>query len=225
MKRRYFVHLTVSFVLLISTFVWIRYVEGLEAVKLRKRLALLPHRLGEWQGSDAALSDRELEVLGMEDYVLRKYTNKQGQSIWTFVVYYDNQIQGYRIHPPKICLNAWGWTPTSTSREKIHFTKGSIKIAEVNKYLVQKGVEKTLVAYWYHSRGRIITNEYIDRFYLGWDSLTKKRSECALVRVSCSVNDDEIGAWRNLVSFIQLFFPVLQEHLPDAPNDTTRFLS
>lgn len=221
MRRRYFAHLTVSFVLLILTFVYLRYVEGVEGIQLRRRLALLPHSLGEWQGSDAALSDKELEILGMEDYILRKYSNERGQDIWIFVVYYDNQSQGYRIHPPKNCLKASGWTPISSSRKKIHLKTGSIRIAEVNKYLVKKGVEKHLVAYWYHSRDRIIASEYIDRFYSTWDSLTKKRSECALVRVSCLVNDNEISAWRNLVSFIQLFFPVLQEHLPYAPNGTT----
>jgi EpsI family protein len=221
MKKRFFTHLTISFVLLISISVCLRYVKDAEGIQLRRRLALLPHRLGEWQGSDAALSNMELEILGMEDYVLRKYSNERGEDIWAFVVYYDNQSQGYRIHRPKTCLRGQGWSLISSNREKIHFNRGSIRIAEVNKDLVQKGVDKYLVAYWYHARGRIIANEYMDRFYLGWDSIAKKRSECALVRVSCSVNQDEISAWRNLVSFIQLFFPVLQEHLPDAPNDTT----
>ena len=211
-------HLTVSFVLLISTFVCILYVEDVGGIQLRKRLTLLPHRLDEWQGSDAALSDKEFEILGMEDYVLRKYSNERGQDIWVWVIYYDNQSLGSKIHTPKGCLRAWGWTPISISREKIHLKTGSIRIAEVNKYLVQKGSEKHLVAYWYHSRGRIITNEYINRFYLAWDSITKKRSEGALVRVSCLVKHDEISAWRNLVNFIQLFFPVFQEHLPDPPK-------
>ena len=225
MKRRYFAHLTVSLVLLISTFVYLRYVEGTVGIQLKRRLALLPYRLGEWQGYDAALSDKELEILKMEDYVLRKYSNERGQEIWVYVAYYDNQSEGYRIHPPKTCLLGSGWSPIYNGGKKIHFKRGSIRIAEVNKYLVEKGGEKILVAYWYHSRGRIIVNEYVDRFYFALDSITKKRTECALVRVSCSVNDDEISAWRNLVSFIQLFFPVLQEHLPDAPNGTTRFLS
>jgi len=216
MKRRFFIHLAVSFVLLVSTFVYLRYVEGVEGTPLRKRLALLPHRLGEWQGSDTALSDQELQMLGMEDYILRKYSNGSEQDIWVYVAYYENQSKGDIIHPPKICLPGSGWTPISISREKIHFPEGPIRIAEVNKYLVQKGADRDLVVYWYHSRGRVVANEYLDRLYLIWDSLSKKRSDGTLVRVSCSVNPDEITAWRTLVSFVREFLPILQEHLPDA---------
>jgi EpsI family protein len=215
MKRRFFIHFAVSFVLLLSTFVYLRYVEGVERTPLRKRLALLPHRLGEWQGSDAALSDREFQMLGMDDYIQRKYSNGRKQDIWVYVAYYENQSKGDIIHPPKICLPGSGWTPTAISREKIHLTEGPIRVAEVNKYLVQKGADRDLVVYWYHSRGRLVANEYLDRLYLIWDSIFKKRSDGALVTVSCSVYPDEVTAWRTLVNFVRQFLPVLQEHLPN----------
>jgi len=216
MKRRFFTHLTVSLVLLISTFVYFQYIEDTSRTPIRKRLALFPHRLGQWQGSDEAISDWELQMLGMEDHLLRRYSNGRDPDIWVYVGYYESQTKDDIIHTPKNCLPASGWTPISNSRERIHFTKGPIRIAEVKKYLVQKGVEKDIVVYWYHSRGRVVANEYLARLYLIWDSITKKRSDGALVRVYCSADPDEISAWRHLVSFVHEFLPVLYEHLPDA---------
>ncbi len=216
MKRRFFTHLTVSLALLISTFMLLQYIEGVNRTPIRKKLALFPDRLGEWQGSDTALSAEELRVLGMEDYMLRRYSNGRDPDIWVYVGYYESQTKDDIIHTPKNCLPASGWIPISSSMERIHFPKGPIRMAGVKRYLVQKGVEKDIVVYWYQSRGRVLANEYLARLYLIWDSITKKRSDGALVRVYCSVDPDEISAWRHLVSFIQEFLPVLYEHLPDA---------
>jgi EpsI family protein len=216
MKRRFFTHLTVSLALLISTFMYLHYIEGVDRTPIRKKLALFPDRLGEWQGSDEAISDWEIQMLGMEEYLLRRYSNGQDPDIWVYVGFYESQTKDNIIHTPKNCLPASGWTLISSSRERIHLTKGPTKIAEVKKYLVQKGVERDLVVYWYQSRGRVVANEYLERLYLIWDSVTKKRSDGALVRVYCSAVPDEISAWRHLVSFVQEFLPVLYEHLPDA---------
>jgi EpsI family protein len=219
MKKRFFAHLTIALTLLISTFVYLTFLSGVSKTPIGKKLALFPYRLGEWQGSNSTLSARELKVLGVEDYMMRSYSNGDGAAIWVYVGYYERQTEGDIIHPPKHCLPASGWSQISREKKIVHFTKGSIKSVEINKYLVQKGVERELVFYWYQSRGRIVANAYMDRLYLLWDSILKKRSDGALVRVSCFVNPDEIRIWQRLESFLQEFFPALQEYLPDAQRD------
>lgn len=46
-----------------------------------------------------------------------------------------------------------------------------------------------LVYYWFQGRGRIITNEYLAKWYIFWDSLTRNRTDGALVRVMTGVPD------------------------------------
>ncbi len=46
-----------------------------------------------------------------------------------------------------------------------------------------------LATYWYHSRGRVVANEYLDRFYMIVDSLLKQRSDGGLVRITGPGNE------------------------------------
>lgn len=216
MKKRFFMHLIVSLALLISSFVYLSYAEGVNRTPIRKKLALLPYDFGEWQGSDEAITDSKLQMLGVDDYIIRRYSNGQQPDIWVYVGYFESQTEGDTIHSPKNYMAISGWTPIYSSREKIHLTSGPIKIVQVNKYLVQTGVEKDLIVYWYHSRGRVVADDYLDRLDLVWDSIFKERSDSALIRLYCSAGHDEISAWRHLESFVREFFPILQEHLPDA---------
>ena len=50
--------------------------------------------------------------------------------------------------------------------------------------VLQKGLEKQLAYYWYHSRGRVVADEYWDRAYMILDSIVKRRSDGALVRIT-----------------------------------------
>src|SRR5438034_8174067 len=40
---------------------------------------------------------------------------------------------------------------------------------------------RSLVYYWFQQRGRDMTNEYLVKWYLFWDSLTRSRSDGAMV--------------------------------------------
>ena len=37
--------------------------------------------------------------------------------------------------------------------------------------------------YWFQQRGRVITNEFVVKWYLFWDALTRHRTDGALVRL------------------------------------------
>jgi EpsI family protein len=53
----------------------------------------------------------------------------------------------------------------------------------VNRALIQLGAQQQLVYYWFQQRGRVITNEYVAKWYLFWDALTRNRTDGALVRL------------------------------------------
>jgi EpsI family protein len=210
--KRFFYHITISVILLILISLYLLSIGEVKTVPLAKDLIQFPYRLGDWQGTNAVINDKVLAILGVEDYLMRRYSSGDGPDIWIYVGYYESQKEGDIIHSPKNCLQGNGWNSISSSRERIELTKGTIKTIEINRFLVQKGLKKDLVAYFYYSGGRVVANDYLYRLGLIRDVIFKKRSAGALVKVSCSVTKDEIHAWQRLSGFIQEFFPALNEH-------------
>ena len=94
----------------------------------------------------------------------------------------------------------------------------------VNSYIVENGIERQLVVYWYQqSGGRIVTNEYLGRVYLVVDSLTRNRSDAALIRVSVPFEGDAATAEDTARAFLQVAYPTLMQFLPhDAPTSDAR---
>jgi EpsI family protein len=166
-----------------------------------------------------------VNILGVEDYLMRSYTNPSGGNLLVYVGYYETQSEGDIIHSPKHCLPGAGWQPVYAGTEILKLDTGSRDPVEINKYVVQKGTERELIFYWYHSRGRVVASEYADKLYLIWDSILKKRSDGALIRFSSRIYPDESRTQAHMLSFIQQFFPVLQEYLPGANNNTSPNLS
>jgi EpsI family protein len=72
------------------------------------------------------------------------------------------------------------------------------------------------VYYWFQQRGRVVTNEYLVKWYLLVDSIRRHRTDGALVRlivpVPPAMSLEE--ADRELQSFITAIEPRLERYLP-----------
>ena len=83
--------------------------------------------------------------------------------------------------------------------------------------LIQKGEVRQLVYYWFQQRGRVITNEYLVKWFIFRDALFDNRTDGALVRVTTLVPDgasiEEADA--ALARFIGEFQPSLHDFIPD----------
>ena len=53
--------------------------------------------------------------------------------------------------------------------------------------VIRKGDISQVVYYWFQGRNRIITNEYMVKWFLFWDALTRSRTDGALVRLTAFV--------------------------------------
>jgi EpsI family protein len=201
-----------------------------EPVIMRQSLANLPMQLGSWQGQPFPDMDaRILAVLGVDDYVNRAYIRPDGAAISLYVGYYKSQRQGETIHSPLNCLPGAGWNPTSRSRVRINIDKAAAQGSEaavlpaqsiaVNLIVIQKGLEKRVVIYWYQSHGRVIASEYWGKIYTVIDALRSNRTDAALVRVTSPVagleRKPELQSEEASIQFVQEIFPLLNRYLPD----------
>src|SRR6266852_4804264 len=106
-----------------------------EAVPIRQALDTFPTLVGDWRGQEGAVFESEvLNLLKVKDYLLRRYANRDGRSVWLYIAYWDTQRKGAQIHSPKNCLPSSGWEPLEASEMTIGIPGRSQRIS-VNRYL------------------------------------------------------------------------------------------
>ena len=84
--------------------------------------------------------------------------------------------------------------------------------------MIQKGLSRQLVLYWYQSHQRVIASEYWGRFYLMVDAARLNRTDGAMVRVITPIRGegpDGVAAAEQLAAaFARELLPALEGFLP-----------
>jgi EpsI family protein len=159
--------------------------QGPDRAVARTPLAKFPCQLQGWRClGDTPLDPRVVAFLGVDDYVNRTYLADAAQPVGLYVAYYASQKQGESVHSPQNCLPGSGWQPVSAERTTIDAGGTTLP---VNKYVVQKGINRQVVFYWYQGRGRVVANEYANKFWLMIDQARLQRSNGSLVRIVAPV--------------------------------------
>lgn len=190
-----------------------------ERVPLRSSFATFPAQLGDWTSTQSLpLTKREIEVLGVSDYVTRVFYAPQHTGVGLYVGYWQSQRQGSSIHSPQNCLPGAGWEPVSQSIISFADPRTPDTPHEANRYVVQKGNDRILVLYWFQSHGRIVASEYWSKFYLITDAMRLDRSDGAIVRLTAPIEgsgpEAEARAQRDALAFAGVLMPELDAFLP-----------
>lgn len=199
--------------LLVCALVFLHGVSHGERMSLRRPLREIPLTLGSWTGEERPLEQRIVEAAGVDDYLNRIYTDPAGNPVRLYLGYYGTQRTGDTIHSPKNCLPGSGWEPVGAGRLAIAVPNGANIV--VNDYLVEKGLDRQLVLYWYHARGRVEASEYWAKVWLVSDAITRNRTDGALVRLVTPTRDGEGRARARAVEFAQALYPHLNKFVPD----------
>ncbi len=160
----------------------------------RSELVNLPQTLGDWRqkGSDFKFESDVESVLGATDYTMREYSLPDGRIANLYVGYYASQRTGATYHSPQNCLPGSGWM--MGDRHTIDIRTSDGRTFTANLYLIESGVYREIMVYWYQGRGRIEASEYNDKVNTVWDSITRRRTDGAMVRVMTNVGSDESAA-------------------------------
>ena len=182
-----------------------------EVTIARDPLSAVPYTLDGWSGRDAApLADDVVAQLGVDDYINRRYS-RTGSSVGLYVGYYHSQRQGDTIHSPQNCLPGAGWRPVVSRTTDVAAGGRTLR---VNEYVIQKGLDRQVVFYWYQGRGRVVANEYANKALLMLDAARLNRTNGGLVRVIAPVVTTTDAAAEELTAFVGALFPHLEKHLP-----------
>jgi EpsI family protein len=162
---------------------------------------MFPKVLGSWQGHDFLIDSRIVDGLALDDYLNRLYENDSGEELGLYVGYYKSQRNGITIHSPKNCLPGAGWQPIISGYAELTQTDG--QRVPVNMYLIQKGISRQVVLYWYESHGRIVASEYWAKIYMVLDAIRLNRTDAALVRVVTPVDQNGKFARQRAIKFAE----------------------
>jgi len=192
-------------------------IDSREVAKLeRKTFYAYSDTIGDWQGKKTTLSAPVLESLKVDDYIMSNYRNKN-KVINFYVAWYDSQKAGKGAHSPRACIPGGGWQISSLETVPLQFKSEKLKSINVNRLIIKNGELTQLVYYWFEQRGRNVTNEYLMKWYIFWDSLTSNRSDGALLRYTTVVSKSEniTVAEKRLIDFVEKTLLVLPEYLPN----------
>ena len=86
----------------------------------------------------------------------------------------------------------------------------------VNRAVIQKGLRKQVVYYWFEARGRRVTNDYVAKALTLVDAITRSRTDGALVRLLTPIRpgETEAQAEERLRSFLDDSVDVLPRFIP-----------
>jgi EpsI family protein len=202
----------VAATLIVACGVFTRGAAGPEHPAQRIPLSTLPFSVGAWRGVDAsALADDVLSQLGVDDYVNRRYAAQGGVPVSVYIGYYASQRQGDSIHSPQNCLPGAGWRPIFSDRSPILVGSDAVP---VNRFVIQKGMDRQAVLYWYQGRGRVVANEFANKGWLMLDAARFRRTDGGLVRLITPVTSTPQEAFAALTAFSAALMPHLWSHLP-----------
>ncbi len=183
-----------------------------DALPLPAPLAAFPANLGSFQlAREGAVEPETIAILRADDLLLRWYSGPQGAAN-LFVAYFQTQRTGQSPHSPKNCLPGDGYQPSESGEVAI---EAGGEMIHVNRYLVSRGDETSLVLYWYQTSGRVVADEFAAKFYLISDSITKHRSNTSLVRVVVPVSGGRVAeADKTATAFVSEVYPAVRAFLP-----------
>jgi exosortase D (VPLPA-CTERM-specific) len=190
--------------------------ERTEVTPARESLVDFPTQVAGWYGQRTSMEEVYVEALKLDDYLMANYRRDGEKSPLNFyVAWYDSQRSGRSVHSPRACMPGGGWQITSLEERDIE-VPGSGTL-HANRALIELGGSRQVVYYWFEQRGRRLSSEYLVKWYIFWDALTRNRSDGALVRLSMPVRDiDGVEqADKDIGQFAAAAVPLLRRYVPD----------
>jgi exosortase D (VPLPA-CTERM-specific) len=203
-----------AMIVLGATFALSHGVEFRNKVPIARPFSEFPMQVGEWRGTPEIMEQKFRNVLYFSDYIMADYVNAGGRAVSLYVAYYQDQRKGEAVHSPETCLPGGGWEFKEAGDTRISL--GGAASMTVNRAFMEKDGSKQLTYYWFPKMGRVLTKLYQLKLYTFWDSLTRQRTDAALVRIITPVYPGETleASEKRLQEFTREIVGVLGGFIP-----------
>jgi hypothetical protein len=134
---------------------------GLERPPLARPLSGLPMRLGDWVGTEYAMSPEVLTESDATEYVSRVYESRRypGLSLKLWVNY---SVLGKNLrHTPETCLPAGGWTKNESQTRVLEIPAGAGPPSRISRLGYSQGELVGHLGFWYYIFGEGRLENYV----------------------------------------------------------------
>ncbi|TGD61778.1 VPLPA-CTERM-specific exosortase XrtD [Tabrizicola sp. WMC-M-20] len=184
----------------------------------RDTFLLFPRSMGEWSGTPTRFDPDTESVLGATDYLTANYA-APGEAAYVnfFSAWYAKQTEGQAIHSPEVCLPVGGWEVFSINPYPVSMPGTVYGDFTLLRAVIQKGLEKQIVYYWFEQRGKRMTNDFAVKMSVVYDNLTIGRGDGAIVRFTTPItsNETEADADARLQRLMADLLPKLPRFVPE----------
>jgi EpsI family protein len=174
-----------------------------------------PLQIAQWHGKNRIIEDKILKELWADDYFNAFFQqSKTPNAIYLLIPFYEYQGTRHTAHAPQSCLLGGGWDMLGDQNHVVAVHPN--KNIQIRTMYLRKGDVRMLGSYFFFQRGRVITSPWMNKFYLVWDSITRQRTDGALVRVEMTLapNQSMESALAMLDQFITALWPMLPKYIP-----------
>lgn len=181
---------------LAAAFVWNPFAPPVAPAIERDPFLLFPREVGEWRvRQNQPLPEGITRILAADDYLSVNIASDQHRApVDLFVAWYRDQGKA-AIHSPEVCLPAGGWEMSEIRSTQLTIDLGDKTVSfPVSQAVIQKGLSRQLVYYWFDQSGRRLASDYAAKAYLILDALNSGRTDGALVRFVTPMAPEETVA-------------------------------
>ncbi|WP_264495455.1 VPLPA-CTERM-specific exosortase XrtD [Rhodobacter sp. KR11] len=160
----------------------------------REAFYAFPTRLEGWTASGPMRLDPETaKVLGADDYHSVTLTKPGAAApVDLFMAWYKDQMDG-GTHSPTICLPSAGWEIAGLQSVAAPADVAGAPFT-MNRTVIQKGMQRMLVYYWYDQQGQRTASSYAAKVQMTLSKVQTGRSDGAIVRLITAIGPGETEA-------------------------------
>jgi len=202
------------------------YLGSAEIIPDRAPFVEFPNELESWGciGREK-IDEKTINNLMVTDYIsCNFYRAEPTSAVHLYVGYHERQTRDREsgkataIHPPEHCLPGSGWDVIDSQVVPINFLAeaGTGPAGEAKRFIIAKGNQRSLVYFWYHSRGRVIARSHHKIFWMFLDRARLGRTDGSLVRFTVPIQfGDEEAAEATFQEFARAVTPRLSDYVPN----------
>jgi exosortase D (VPLPA-CTERM-specific) len=159
----------------------------------REALMHFPRATAGWVGERKLLDPLVEGTLGADDYISMDFFREGigAPSVDFFAAYYHKETDSGYLHSPTVCLPSAGWEVYRIEPVTLPLPGTEFGQIRLNRTVIQKGLSRQLVYFWFEGRGRSLSNDIEAKFYTVADSLVRGRRDVGIVRLITPISDIE----------------------------------
>jgi EpsI family protein len=189
---------------------------------LQDQLSAFPAQLDDWRQNSAQEIDPQIvDVLGLDDWLKRRYDRDPGDFVWLYIGYMGPWDVGKRrqaYHSPRYCYPAGGWRIIEHGLQPVVLPDGRELL--IDRMLAERGQERHLLLYWIQWGDRIEA----EGKGLGWGAkiswvlqlpfrmMTNQRMDRTFVKITAPVIGSVDATLNRELDFIQALYPAVVEY-------------